>query len=83
MSEKINGNDRNRKILPFDKKISEVCEKCSGKVIYRKSSFFGEMVYYKICNNCGWYQKLDKEDWREKVVKAMETKAKKKSNAAT
>lgn len=83
MSEKINGNDRNRKILPFDKEISEVCEKCSGKIVYRKSSFFGKMVYYKICNDCGWFQKLNEEDWREKVVKAMEPKAKKKSNAET
>ncbi|HDN58563.1 MAG TPA: hypothetical protein ENF20_01240 [Candidatus Marinimicrobia bacterium] len=56
----------------YDSKTSEVCAVCSGTVVYRKSSYFGHKIYYKVCNNCGWYETMDRDTWVEKVFATAE-----------
>ncbi|RKY55393.1 MAG: hypothetical protein DRP89_03410 [Candidatus Neomarinimicrobiota bacterium] len=83
MNEKKSGNNKSGNAQPYDNKISESCEKCSGKIIYRKSTYFGKTIYYKICSNCGWYRTLEKEDWRDKIAQAIESSGKKKDDTET
>ncbi len=59
---------------PYDRKLSEPCKRCNDVMVYRRSSYFGHKVYYKICNNCGFYLRVDDDEWREKVSNASEKK---------
>lgn len=75
MSEKFNSKKKKGNGMPHDSKINELCLKCSGDVVYRKSSYFGKKVYYKVCNNCGWYQVIPKEEWTDKIFGVDKTEA--------
>jgi hypothetical protein len=81
MSEKINGNKIKASPKPYDHRISETCEKCTGTMVFRKSSFFGKKIYYKVCNNCGSYILIDRESWKELVAIAMAPRPKEESIA--
>lgn len=83
MNKKNTGNNKSGNAQTYDSKILETCEKCSGKIIYRKSTYFGKTIYYKICSNCGWYMTLKKEDWRDKIAKAIEPREEKKADTET
>ncbi|HDP68269.1 MAG TPA: hypothetical protein ENN20_07180 [Candidatus Marinimicrobia bacterium] len=67
MTDKFNISKKKTK-LPFDAKIDEKCEKCSGNIVYRSSSYFGKKTYFKICNGCGWYELLDAESWKQAIT---------------
>ena len=76
MTDKFNSNKRKGGSKPYDSKIHELCLKCSGDVLYRKSSYFSNKVYYKVCSNCGWYQVMPKEEWADKIYGVGETESK-------
>lgn len=59
---------------PYDSRIKEMCEKCQNDLVYRRSSFFGNKTYYKICNTCGWYQVLSKDVWKERINRTKPSK---------
>ncbi|HOO14150.1 MAG TPA: hypothetical protein PLC51_05730 [Candidatus Marinimicrobia bacterium] len=65
MSDNFNNSGKKGNAQPYDSKINEQCPKCSGNIVYRKSTYFGNKVYYKVCNNCGWYITLPKEVWKD------------------
>ena len=67
MASKFNSNRQKTSTQPYDSRISEPCAQCSGDIIYRKSSYFGNKVYYKVCKNCGWYKVLPREEWLDVV----------------
>ncbi len=53
---------------PYDKKLFAECGKCSGKMLYRKKKMFTEEIYYTICNNCGNYNTIPQEKFKEKIA---------------
>jgi len=67
MSDNFNNSGKKGSAQPYDSKINEPCPKCSGTIVYRKNTFFGNKVYYKVCNNCGWYATLSKEVWKDVI----------------
>ncbi len=67
MTDKYNASKKKTK-LPYDSKIDEKCQKCSGNIVYRRSSYFGKKTYFKICNNCGWYELMDAESWARAIA---------------
>ncbi len=69
---KKSNNRKNNLTFPFDEKIEEKCPDCSAKIFYRKKPFHNYKIYYKICNDCGWYFQMDKTAWKEIVKKAEE-----------
>ena len=69
MTDKFNASKKKSSRQPYDSRIIEKCEKCSGDIVYRKNSYFGQKTYFKICNSCGWYELVDTEEWR-KIVSA-------------
>jgi len=71
MGDSFNSAGKKNNAQPYDSRIDEKCEKCSGIVVYRKNSYFGNKVYYKVCNNCGWYRVIPKEEWKEIVAAAL------------
>lgn len=71
MGDNFNSAGKKSNAQPYDSRIDEKCEKCSGNIVYRKNSYFGNKVYYKVCNNCGWYRTLPKEEWKEIVAAAL------------
>lgn len=73
MTDKFNAIKKKNTAQPHDAKISEKCEKCSDEVVYRNSSYFGKRLYYKICNSCGWYRLMDRNEWREVVARSKES----------
>jgi hypothetical protein len=68
MTDKFNASRKKSNRQPYDSKIVEKCEKCSGDIVYRKNSYFGQKTYFRICNSCGWYELLDSEAWRNKIA---------------
>ena len=68
MTEKFNASKKKSKKQTYDSKIDEKCEKCSNEIVYRKNSYFGKKAYFKICNNCGWYELLDSESWGKAIA---------------
>ncbi|MBN2601090.1 MAG: hypothetical protein JXR87_03755 [Candidatus Marinimicrobia bacterium] len=68
MTEKFNASKKKSNKQPYDSKIDEKCEKCSSEIVYRKNSYFGQKTYFKICNNCGWYELLDSESWAKAIA---------------
>ncbi|RKY60596.1 MAG: hypothetical protein DRP96_05525 [Candidatus Neomarinimicrobiota bacterium] len=69
MTDKFNVRKKKTSKQPYDSKIDEKCQKCSGDIVYRNSSYFSHKVYYKICNGCGWYQLLDPQEWRQTIAR--------------
>jgi len=76
MSEISNNAGKKNTAQCYDSRIDEKCVKCSGDLVYRKHAYFGNKVYYKVCNKCGWYMILEKEAWKEIVTKALALPAK-------
>ncbi len=74
MADKFNYSKRSKKPQPYDHKLAEPCPSCSGKMVYRKRSYFGQTTYYKVCNQCGLYQVLDEALWKEIVTTASQTR---------
>lgn len=74
MDENYNSLGKRPTPLPFDNKISEKCEKCQNDIVYRRSSYFGNKTYYKICNACGSYQVIPKEVWKDTINRTKPTK---------
>ena len=68
MAEKFNASKKKSNKQPYDSKIEEKCENCSGNVVYRKNSYFGRKTYFKICNSCGWYQMVDFQTWNAVIA---------------
>jgi hypothetical protein len=68
MTDNFNVSKKKSSRQPYDAKIVEKCEKCSGDIVYRKNSYFGKKTYFKICNSCGWYELMDTESWRDKIT---------------
>ncbi|MBU0711077.1 hypothetical protein KJ762_15695 [bacterium] len=68
MTEKFNASKKKSNKQPYDSKIDEKCENCSSEIVYRKNSYFGKKTYFKICNNCGWYELLDSESWGKAIA---------------
>ncbi|MBO8130620.1 MAG: hypothetical protein H0Z29_03760 [Candidatus Marinimicrobia bacterium] len=76
MTTKVNSGKKSSG-RPYDAHSAEDCPECSGKVVYRRSSYFGNKIYYKVCNNCGWYKVMDRDSWMEAVfTKAEKTEEK-------
>ncbi|MDD5540853.1 MAG: hypothetical protein WCS36_02460 [Candidatus Neomarinimicrobiota bacterium] len=71
MSDNFNNSGKKGSAQPYDSKINEQCQKCSGNVVYRKNTYFGNKVYYKVCNNCGWYTTLPKESWKDVITASL------------
>ena len=66
------GSSKNKKendttARPYDKIAFDECEKCEGVMVYRKSSCFGKVVFYLICNECGYHKIIQKEEWKKKT----------------
>ena len=55
---------------PYDTKLYKTCDVCEGKMFYRKGRMFNQSIYYIICNECGNYQQISKEEFSEKVREA-------------
>lgn len=68
MTEKFNASKKKSNKQPYDSKIDEKCEKCSGEIVYRRNSYFGKKTYFKICNNCGWYELMDSASWEKAIA---------------
>ena len=74
MADKFNYSRKNKKPQPYDRKLTEPCPSCSGNMVYRKKSYFGQTTYYKVCNQCGLYQVLEEAVWKEIVTNASQTR---------
>jgi hypothetical protein len=69
-------SDKKNNLKNQNTNAGEVCAKCSGKIVYRKSSYFGNKVYYKVCNECGWYELLEFEEWEKGAFESKKNKEK-------
>jgi len=78
MTEKSSSTNKQKVLTqPYDSKIAEACPSCQSRVVYRKNSYFGNKAYYKVCNNCGWYLLISRDQWREAIMAATAPKAEK------
>ncbi|MBU4444404.1 hypothetical protein KJ656_04890 [bacterium] len=80
MTDKFNVSKKKTHAQPYDTKISEKCNKCSGEVVYRRKSYFGKKTYFRICNSCGWYELMDRESWNSVINKNDSADKKKQKN---
>ena len=59
---------------PYDTKAFEKCPTCEdSKMFYRKRKLFDETIYYILCNECGDYKTISKEEYLEKVSAATQS----------
>ena len=59
---------------PYDSKVFEICETCDDKMFYRRRKLFNDTIYFLLCNECGDFKTISKEEYLEKVSEATQTK---------
>jgi predicted RNA-binding Zn-ribbon protein involved in translation (DUF1610 family) len=59
---------------PYDSKVFEQCPACEEKMFYRKRKLFNQTIYYLLCNQCGEYKTITKDEYLEKVSAATQPK---------